>query len=188
MKLSKIILTLIFAVTVVGTARGQSGNANSHLIPGYLNPQTNSFRPIMQPAVSPSTVSATTGKIVTSFTITVASAIPTTTHITCEVSASVFEQNPETFQIPNEIVDSATVLANRSGNTATCSVAIPYSWFLLNPGTDQAQLSYDISAATAIAKTTKGGSLIDRTSTQTFDIISVPASGAVTNETVQATI
>jgi hypothetical protein len=188
MKLSKLVFVLVFATTFAGAAWSQSPNTNSRseIVPGYLNPRTNSFEPlIVQGTATPAAAAATTGRIVTHFTITVSSAIPATTPIRCEVLAIVFEQNSSTLQITNTISDSATVIATFSGGTATCTVKIPYSWFLLTPGADQAQLSYTISAST---NAINAGSLVDRNSSQTFDIISIPANGSVTTETVKAVI
>jgi hypothetical protein len=191
MKLFSAFFATVLAIALAGTAWSQTANMGGRVgtIPGYLDLRTNSFRPIhSQPTVSPSSVAATTGTIVTTFTITVASAIPATTPITCYVAASVIEVNSITFEVSNEIVDSATVLASRSAGTAKCTVTIPYSWFLLTPGSDQASLGYNISASTAITKLTKAGALINRDSLQTFDIISVPADGTTTTEAVQATL
>jgi hypothetical protein len=193
MKLFKAFLVMVFATTVAGTAWSQGADTGPSpgTIPGYLDLRTNSFRPIhVHPVASPASVSASTGTIITTFAITVASTIPAATQITCNVTASVIEIN-SSFEVTNNIVDSATVLASRNvaAGSATCTVKIPYSWLLLTPSGDQANLSYDINANTALAKTTKADTLINRNSTQTFDIISIPGdNGATTNESVQATI
>lgn len=181
------LLVLAFVGMLTGTAWSQGANveSRSELLPGHLISRTTPAGPILQATVSPGAVAATKGKIITQFTITVSSAIPAATPIHCAVFASVIEQNSVTFQISNDIEDSATVNATRNGGTATCTVTIPYSWFLLSPDSDQVQLSYDIEASTSA---TKGGTLVNRNSSQVFDIISVPANGVTTTETVQATI
>jgi hypothetical protein len=187
MKGMKTFLVLAFVSILAGTAWSQDANTESRpeFPPGHLISRTTPAGPILQATVSPGAVAATKGKIITQFTITVSSAIPAATPIHCAVFANVTEQNSVTFQISNEIQDSATVNATRNGGTAKCTVIIPYSWFLLSADSDQAQLSYEIEAATGA---TKGGTVFNRKSSQIFDIISVPASGVTTTETVQASI
>jgi hypothetical protein len=189
MKLLNVIFVLLFATTLAGTAWSQGATQGpGPEVLGYLNPRNNSFRPMyMQstPIGSPAAISVATGKIVTSFTITVSSAIPLTTPILCYVSASVTDQNTTTFMILNEILDSATVNATRTAGTAKCTVTIPYSWILSDRTTDQVQLGYEISAN---INTTTPSALINRDSLQTFGIIAIPANGATTTKSVSATI
>lgn len=191
MKLLKVIFLLVFATTLAGTAWSQGANqASGPEILGYLNARSNSFRPMYMQAIgSPAVVSVATGKIVTNFTITVSSAIPSTTPITCNVIASVNEFNDSTGMSGNQIFESATVNATRSAGTAKCSVIIPYSWNLSYRSTDHLGLSYQIDARTCTSCTvTTAGLLVDRLSSQNIATISIPANGATTTETVKATI
>ena len=165
----------------------------------------------LQPIGSPLEVSVATGKIVTNFTITVSSAIPSHTPITCNVSASVSDFNTSTFAGYNFLNDSATVIATRSAGSARCTVTIPYSWNLSYRSTDQVSLSYNIDAGPCGASalfstqaiigsgsrpdeplavdTTRAGRLVDRCSSQNLaPITSIPTDGATTTETVKATI
>ncbi len=188
MKLSKVVLVLAFATMLGGTAWSQIANPGSRPeILGYLNPANNSFRPMyMQPIGNPAVVSVATGKIVTNFTITVASVLPSTVPITCGVSATVEDVNNSTFTITNSIFEQASVIATRNGTTsAKCTVTIPYSWNLSNRATDKVDLSYTINA---FSNSTTAGSVVLRTSSQTIGAISIPVNGATTTETVNATI
>ncbi len=128
--------------------RGASANpGSSPEILGYLNPGNNSFRPMyMQPIGNPSVVSVATGKIVTTFTITVSSVLPSTAPISCNVSAGVNDVSTTTFVLGNEILEQASVIATRNVGTAKCIVTIPYSWNLSFRTTDKVNLSYSIVA------------------------------------------
>src|SRR5208282_2793357 len=185
MKLSKVVFVLAFATMLGGTAWSQSANPGSRPeILGYLNPGNNSFRPMyMQPIGNPAVVSVATGKIVTNFTITVASVLPSTVPITCSVSAGVSDIS-STFVLSNEISEQASVIATRTGATAKCSITIPYSWNLSNRNTDKVNLSYTI---TAFSNSTTAGSVVSRISSQTIGAIGIPTI-AITPETVKATI
>ena len=188
MRLLKLIFALVLATTLGGIAWSQSANQGSvPEILGYLNPANNSFRPMfVQQSIENAAVSVATGKIVTSFTITVASLIPSTTPINCLVTASVDDVSTSPpFSVSNIILEQAAAIATRGAGKATCSVSIPYSWRLSNRTTDKVQLSYIISATNTM---TTAGSLVLRTSSQTINVIPVPANGAVTPETVAATI
>jgi hypothetical protein len=180
---------LVLATTLAGTAWSQSANQSSvPEILGYLNPANNSFRPmyVQQPVENPAAVSVATGKIVTNFTITVVSLIPSTTPITCNVTATVTDaQTSPPFTVSNIIFEQAAVVASRASGKATCSVPIPYSWKLSNRTTDKVQLNYSINAA---GSTTPAGTLILRSSSQSIIVIAIPANGAVTTEVVAATI
>jgi len=82
----------------------------------------------------------------------------------------------------NEIIESDTVLATRSGSTATCSPTIPYSWNLASSSCDKES---DLSAP---AEATGTAVLPARTGEQLgFASISVPVSGTTTTETLTPT-
>ena len=70
------------------------------------------------------------------------------------------------------------------GNSATCTVNIPYSWNLLSASTDKVSLSYQIIGG--VPTTTVP--LATRSSGQSLKQIAVPANGATTTETITATI
>jgi hypothetical protein len=126
-----------------------------------------------------SAVTPTTGEFVFNFTITVSSTISTSTTIGCIVEVEV--SGDKTTPGIQEIVGSA---ATRTGNTATCTVDVPYSWNLGNPSTDKVTLLYTIEAPVL------GGAYAVpyRQSHEDIGTIAVPSTGTTTTETIAATI
>jgi hypothetical protein len=121
----------------------------------------------------------TTGTYTISFTITVASSIPTTDDISCSSELEVTGDKVGT------VVETASALATRSGSTATCTVTIPYSWNLETPTTDKLYVSYYLLTP---ANTT----VVDPAPARTSHLDSpyttgVPASGSTTTVNVTAT-
>jgi len=152
---------------------------------GYLDPKTGAFHPVSpaSPAdeINAATVSPTTGKFVFSFTITVASSIPSSQSIVCEAVTDVTEVSGVQSSIFDE---EASTVASRSGSTATCTVTIPYSWLLATPASDTVTIRYVIGVGT----TTSITSAATRSSNHNLPSIKVPANGATTTETIKATI
>lgn len=183
MKTRKVLFAAIFLLSAVRPAWSQSINpAPGPVIFGYLNSRTNMFRPLSLSSVtSPQAISSATGKIVVSFSITIQSAIATTTPISCDVNPNFYDANGTTNVIAGYIVEDAAVTASRTGSTATCTVTIPYSWNLSFRSMDQVEIDYTISAVP-----TSG--LPRRTSQQTIAIINIPANGATTSFSVKTTI
>lgn len=153
-------------------------------IRGYLDPRTGIFHSMPHPPQQDAEASAppTTfgGKFVFSFTITISSSLSSTAKIACAATASLEDTSTLNF-----IVETAEVLATRSGSTATCTVNIPYSWNLGSSSTDRVSLTYQIIAPVEASATTI---LPGRMSEQGLGTISVPANGATTTETITATI
>jgi hypothetical protein len=151
-------------------------------IRGYLDPRTGIFHSLAQmtPQDEEPATSTFAGKFVFNFTITISSTISTSVKIACAANATL-----EDVATTNFILESAEVTATRSGSTATCTVNIPYSWKLGSAPTDRVTLTYQI---TAPVEATGTAVLPSRTSQQTVGVISVPANGVTTTETVTATI
>jgi hypothetical protein len=183
--------------TLSGTAWTQNIKLGlSPQIVSYLNPAINSFRLMnmsMAPIANAATVSVATGKIVTNFTITVAStAITSSIPIMCQVSLNVLDQNPMTF-VSTFLSDAATAAASRNGSLATCAVTIPYSWPLSYRSTDKVSISWAVIASAdsisgANIELCGGQAVHSRCSSQSLGSIAIPANGATTTETVKATI
>ncbi len=150
---------------------------------GYFDYSTGAFRPVRHmedfDSDSLAAASAQTGTITVNFTVTVKSAIPASSPITCGISAIVTEGSLAGVNI---ILEDATVAATRSGNTAKCTVTIPYSWTVLNPTTARLDLNYTLSASKA------GTGIVSRSSSGSIASIPVPASGATTTQTVNAVL
>jgi hypothetical protein len=133
-------------------------------------------------AYSVAAASAMTGTVVVNFTITIKSAIPTTTPIVCDVLATITEVSAAGL---NLISDDSSVAATRTGNTAKCTVTIPYSWAVSNPTTAKVSLLYNLTAV----KTTAGVTgLLNRSSTGALGTLPIPANGTTTTQTVNAVL
>jgi hypothetical protein len=124
-----------------------------------------------------------TGTFVFNFTITVSADISSTAKIACQATAIVNDGAGTATE--NYITEQATVIATRSGSTATCSPTIPYSWILNTESTDTVVLAYAISAP---SEASTSAQLPSRYSSQNnFADISVPATGTTTTETLTPT-
>lgn len=186
MKVSRIIVGMIVCALSSQLAWSQEASqAGAAEALGYFDFSTGSFRPVRQMADFDSdilTAAATQGgSFVVNFTITIRSAIPTNSVINCGVSAVLTEASVAGVNI---ITEGANVAATRTGNTAKCTVTIPYSWQVLNPATARVSLSYILSASRATAAT----GLLNRTSGGSIASIPVPANGATTPQTVNAVL
>jgi hypothetical protein len=127
----------------------------------------------------------TTGKIVVNFSITVDASISPTANIACQASAEVSDG---AAGAKNLIHETATVLATRSGSTATCTVDIPYSWNLVTPTTDKVVLGYQITAPVEVPTGSVTSTLPARVSEQPrYAAIPVPLSGSTTTEDLTVT-
>ena len=131
-------------------------------------------------AAEPPATTTFTGTLVFNFTITVKANISSTAKIQCTATASLLDSSTA-----NEIIEQDTVLATRSGSTATCSPTINYSWNLGSSSTDKISLGWIISAP---SEASTSSALPSRVSEQlNFSSISVPANGATTTETLTPT-
>ncbi len=184
---SSIILTgALLAVAAPAAADSVAPPTGTHLVPGYYDPKTGTFKPIVHHNPSELSPNATTnvgGKFIINFTIGVASAaVTTSTPIYCSVDIS-------TDDADNYIDEDATVTATRkSATAATCTVTIPFAWYhLTTPKTDAVSISYTLSAGTYNASAGSFG--FDRSSSQTIVVLpSIPANGSTTTESLAATI
>jgi len=130
--------------------------------------------------------STLTGKIAINIKITLATTPPASSIVACSAQASVNDPN-------NTVTEKAAAVATISGPTATCNMAIPYSWSLLNPSSDIINLSYTVSISQTIE--VPGPDLSSpyvvtlRSTNQTIgNIQGVPANGTTTVENIAARI
>jgi hypothetical protein len=131
-------------------------------------------------AAEPPVVTTFTGTLVFNFTITLKANITSTAKIQCTATASLLDASTA-----NEIVEQDTVLATRSGTTATCSPTINYSWNLGSGSTDKISLGWIISAP---SEASTSSALPSRVSEQlNFASIPVPVTGTTTTETLTPT-
>jgi hypothetical protein len=185
MKTTKFILAIACVLGLAASTFAQSLQTRKNPgTLGYLDPKTGAFRTLPTADISPEPQSLTiaTGKIVTTFTITVSSAIAASAKISCAVQAAILDATTGAI-----LEDIATVIASRSGtSTATCTVTLPYSWNLGSASSDMVALGYEIYAP-AEGNPTAAASFPNRDSLGFIANLKVPADGTTTNETVTAT-
>ncbi len=114
----------------------------------------------------------TTGKFDIYFEITINSNLPADAPISCTLSAIVEGET-------NIIEDSMSVAGTRSGNHATCTVPMYYSWLLTHAGSDMVSLSY------TVVDSTQGLPYRQHTESAT---IPVPATGTASHIYVTVTL
>lgn len=141
MKSSKLLLVLACLITIVGSAFAQ--NAPPKKTFGYIDGRTGIFHPLNRAPLSEDAAAAVTlitGTSVYDVTITVSSALPTTATITCELSGGVADA------VTDEWSNVVAVTAKRTGNTAPCTLTMPYSWDLEDPTKDTVELDLAVTA------------------------------------------
>ncbi|MEK8030806.1 hypothetical protein AACH06_08280 [Ideonella sp. DXS29W] len=150
------------------------------LVPGFLDAKTGSFIAATQPAVATgveSPLATLGGTLALRFNITLKSSVPSDWKIQCSQVATAIDSGGLTFQ------NSKTVLATRSGSTATCQVNINYSWSLNGAGgfihTNWTVMTLD---------STLTNTLVDVLATGSMPSIEIPANGTVTSRTVSVTL
>lgn len=179
MKITKLFLAVACLMGLVASTFAQF--AQTEPSPWNVNsadPETNASRAhSARGSMKPEAVAPTTGTFVFNFTITLSSTISTSTQIGCGAILTVTGD-----KITTSINEQANAVAIRSGNTATCTFDIPYSWALGNPTTDKVSVLY------GVASPASGGTVPIRTSQQRLASISLPANGATTTETIAVTL
>ncbi len=183
MKVSRIIVGLVVCALSSQMAWSQERPATSGAL-GYFDYSTGVFRPIGQMQrfdFDSAAATSETGTFVVNFTITIKSVIPATALINCGVTAIVTDVSGAGVNI---ITDDANVAATRTGNTAKCTVTIPYSWAVLNPAVATVSLGYNLTAAKATATT----GLLSRSSSGGIANLPVPANGSTTTQSVNAVL
>lgn len=127
--------------------------------------------------VDPNVVVATyTGSFVLNYTITIKSIVPSSFPIQCGASLTPSDIGSGYFY-----VESKTVFATRSGNTASCSVTVPYSWQLSSATTP-------VTTTYTIMTQGTGSSLLDRISTGNLPSVTLPTNGTTLTRSVAITI
>ena len=129
-------------------------------------------------AVDPNVAVATyTGTFFLSFTIAVKSSIPTNFPIQCSATMTVTDIANGAFYS-----ESKAGVATRTGNTATCSLTVPYAWSL-SSGSLQVATNYMVSATS-----TGGSSFVSRFSSGALPSVTVPVNGTTLSRPVAVTI
>jgi hypothetical protein len=176
---------LVAGSVIAASAMAQSaagGNAARPLgVAGYLNTTTGVFTPIarrVDAGVTPLAATAVSGTLKFVMTITLKSGVSADSPIVCTGFASVRDSD---FSSEVSYNETKAIVAIRNGNSATCSVAIPYSWSLPNAAGSSVSLSYSVSAGSETGTTL-------RHHMGTLDSISVPATGTTTTRNLAVTL
>jgi len=122
------------------------------------------------PVVSAMAAATVTGKLELKLTVTMVSTIARPIPIQCSLTAYV--EGANSYGQTDNIAETDTVTATRSGSTAVCQLLIPYQWVLYGSG-DTVALSYSVTAV--------DGSSNGRSSSVSFETIAVPKNGATTS-------
>jgi hypothetical protein len=147
------------------------------MVPGFLDPKTGAFTAQVgpqQPQGMVGELATYTGTLTMKFNITLKSGIPADYQIQCTQGASVSD-SVATYS------ESKTVVATRSGSTATCTVGIYYSWSL-SSGSQVVSQTYSVDTYGA------GGSLVQRGSFVYGLFVDMPANGGSSTRTFNVTL
>jgi len=195
-------IPLLAAVAIVGIVL--TGNvaavAQSDELPvqhkkvfGYQDPETGVFKALNRGesnAVDFATIAPTTGTIDVNVTITLKTALPTGGSIACVADFIALSENALTASILS-YNEEAAVKATVSGSTATCKVAIPYSWLIPPASTTVLNsLSGSLTVTMGVPGTTTATvPILTRSNSQ--NILTggkIPATGATTTYAVAVTL
>ena len=151
---------------------------------GVLSPN-GTFKPLTNSVLQSSTQTSKfySGIIGTTINIAVATPLSVNAIVQCTVTASV--TGTSAAGLTDVVIESDTVIATGNSSVMSCQPVIPYKWGLFaNTGTpiikDSVTMTYNV---TAIAPPSA-----NRSTTSTFDVMSVPANNATTTFTVSARI
>ena len=170
MKTKTLVCATILGMGCAIAAYAGSGDAvGAPSIIGFLDPHTGAFRPLMNTTERPASAEAgtkITGEFKITGTITIVSpSITSTTPITCSATGIVVDD------ANGPILEEASSSATISGTTASCTVLIPYEWFLVTPTADTATISVEVTVVSTDV----------RIHTQQLATLTVPATGTTTS-------
>lgn len=161
---------------------------------GYQDPQTGVFHPLARAVPQATTITPTIGKYEVTFSITIDSTFPKGATLLCnvdilETSVTVSPAAVSTYE------ETASASLTVSGKTATCTVAIPYSWVIpastaKSPVETTVSGSYSVFVFNASGTTITSATLEGLRSTSSSLPIptTVPKDGATTTASVDATL
>jgi hypothetical protein len=146
-------------------------------VPGFLDLKTGTFTAHVAPqrteGTSAEAAATYTGTLLMKFNITLKSGVPADYQIQCTQYATVSDSL-------GSYSETKTVVATRTGSTATCSVAIYYSW-LLSSGDQTVSQSYSVS-------TYGNGSLVQRDASAYGLFTDMPVNGGSNSKTLNITL
>jgi len=192
--MSKIILVCVCLVGLTQLVWSQNSNLSAvpggraHGVPGYLDPQTGTFTTKVQAAQSSETPAVTyverSGTWEIELTITLTTKPASGDIVTCSAEADVYDPNSIYWQ------ENGGTVASVSGGTATCTVSLPYLWWLTSPiPTDElVGIYYEVDLLHVITVGTTSEIVSTRKNQHTYGYLAVPANGATTKINTTVTI
>lgn len=170
----------VFAAALLMSVAAQAAGPQTPAgVPGFLNPKTGVFTAqVVAPTEADlNTLAAATytGTLVLKFNITIKSGIPADWPIYCTQTVSPIDSGGLFYS------DVKTGIATRTGNTATCTAAVYYSWILASASTP-VTTSYDVST-TGVSTST-----INRVAVGSVPNVMLPANGGSLTRTVAVTL
>ena len=187
-RISMMILGCICFAALTQPVWGQVGAQNPRAVPGHITAGTTNRAPmVVEDNLDLALASLTTfgGTFTFKIAITVKSTNLGSDAIICGAGTVVDDINLTTGMNSGSYIEEASILATRSGSTATCTVNIPYSWGLANGSTDNVSLFYTINATT---QTVGSFGVPSRGNQHFLASIKVPANGTTTTTNFAATI
>jgi hypothetical protein len=147
--------------TVSGTVAEQQTSSNRDPLAGQMQ--------VLDPAVAAATVTHS-GTFDITLNITIKSTIPTTQALQCLTLVTASDSS-----VAHNYYETSGIAATRTGDTATCTMTVPYSWKMGTGGGYTA--GYTVSAISS------NGNIIRQTESVPTAATAFPANGATTNLT-----
>lgn len=182
MKLMQRLFAVIYLVGLVTSGFAQTTESQQKTVFGYVDPKTGLFHSLARTplsAVEKAAITPITGQFVFNVTIAVSSKLSTKAVIGCQVDGGVDDLKSGYFS--NEV----SVTATRSGNTAKCTLTVPYSWDLATPTTDT--VVFDLSVSATLDTVGTQGYYYENFTAPSITS-KVPANGATTTQDITTTI
>lgn len=180
MKSMKWIFAIACLSTLVASAFAQNAETKRNF--GYIDSKTGMFHPMNRTPLSDeilATISPTSGKFVFNVTITVSSALPTTALISCAVDGFVDDL------LTGDFFNDVEITAKRVGNTATCTLTVPYEWYLGQPAKDIVEMDLTVVATAGTSGTT---GFYEESFSSPAITMAVPPTGTTTTKAITTTI
>jgi len=189
--MSKVVLVCVCLVGLTQLVWSQNAvmgavpGGRTHGIPGYLDPRTGTFTTKVhsdtQSSENPdltATPSLTGANGVWKITLNITLTTPLQKGdiVVCEGNLDVDDQ----FFYS----ESGAVVATVNGGSASCTVTIPYTWYLATLKTDMVDVSYSVSEYHVFTVGSLSQANISRHNDHDLGSVPVPLSGAVTTDTV----
>jgi len=176
MAIRRLISHALLSSALLTAASGWAAAPQKGMLPGFLDPKTGAFTTQVGPTQRSQAMvgeAATYGGTLTmKFNITLRTGLPADQPIYCTNNASVSD-------MVASYSETKTVVATRSGSTATCSVSLFYSWSL-STGDQVVSQSYSVS--------TYGSGGVQREAFAYGLFVDMPVNGGSSSRTFNVTL